>query len=544
VRVAVLAFAFLLSCLQGALAQPVPVGEGYCAKHVCRALLIGNDTYQGPEGWKFSTSVPAVQNVDQALRDVGFETTVRIDSTREEMLSEIRGFSQETSVDVSLIFYAGNGVSADDVPLMLAADITVNGMTEETYRYEGIPYQTFFGSHPGRRLNINIYDTGTVPLEKIHSDAAATKGFGKVDLFADLFANMHPRRPGVETISLFSARRGQAAYDSPLFGELLAGAIRRPGDVLRALAQVAEQMAVETNLGQYPEVAISTVSGESVCLVSCGAVTKGAGKSISEVRQELEKGVCTGDLESDTSGQERFALVIGNNGYQNNDAWGRLTQPVNDADRIADALSATGFTVRKCHNATLSLLREETRNFQEFYDRQVEAAPVGVTPAAFFYFSGHGGADSEGNYLIPTDSEADEADELGADAVSVEKFTSRFVNQGGQIMVVIDACRNALKSSDNKSDFKGMTRIKAWPNMIVASATQPGALARQDSGYATLLAERITRPGIPFYESEARFVFDDVGKAVEKNTEGEQRPVVDSQFSGRFYFQTQTPAAQ
>ncbi|HPF23540.1 MAG TPA: caspase family protein [Hyphomonas sp.] len=540
-RLAAMVWAFLLCCLQGALAEPDKgVGAGYCADHSCRALLIANDDYLGPDGWHFETSVPAAQAVNKALLDVGFQTTVLINATREDMLQAFAAFREMPDVDVSLAFYAGNGFSADDVPLMFPVDATANGLTAEDLIGGTIPYSRLFNAQPGERMHINIYDAGTIPMDQYFPDISNTKGALLVD-YGALYANMFPLQPRVETINLYSARVGQGAFDAPLFGEILAEAIGHPGDIIRALAQVPDRMAVETDLGQYPQIDIQSASGERLCLVSCEAVTKSAGPSIAEVRQELEQGVCEGDLTAGRTAANRYALVIGNNGYQNNDAWGRLTQPVQDADTMAAALTATGFKVRKCHNLTLEGMRRETRDFQDFYDAEVENAPGGVTPAAFFYFSGHGAADSEGNYLIPTDSEADAADELQADALSVNQFASRFADEGGQTMIVIDACRNALKSSDSKSDFKGMTRIKAWPNMIVASATQPGALARQDSGYAALLAERITRPGIPFYESEARFVFDDVGKAVETDTKGEQRPVVDSQFSGRFFFQAPKP---
>jgi uncharacterized caspase-like protein len=183
-------------------------------------------------------------------------------------------------------------------------------------------------------------------------------------------------------------------------------------------------------------------------------------------------------------------------------------------------------------------MRSEIDAFQSFYQQRVENTGNDITPAAFFYFSGHGAADQQTNYMIPTDSKADEADELPEDTISIDQFTSRFPDAGAQIMVVIDACRNALKNSEDKSGHKGLQPFLPRPNMIIASATMPGELAKQDSGYAKFLADRITQAVDNIYESDVEFVFRDVGNSVETATRGQQRPDTTGTFSGRFFFQT------
>ena len=105
-------------------------------------------------------------------------------------------------------------------------------------------------------------------------------------------------------------------------------------------------------------------------------------------------------------------------------------------------------------------------------------------------------------------------------------------------MVVIDACRDALKNSDDKSGNKGLRPFAPHSNIFIASATMPGDVAKQDSGYAKFLADRITLPVENVYESEVGVVFRDVGEQVENETGGEQRPEITGKFSGRFFFQT------
>ena len=398
--------------------------------------------------------------------------------------------------------------------------------------------------HPGTDLNISIVDSGRIDpfapevvVNPIASEGTKGAQIGRKELDEDPFEKSASDRE-VESMLLYSTSPGQTAYDEPLFADIVANAFDKEGDIVRVMAAVADEMAVKTDLFQYPELEVYGVRGRPICLVNCNTPGPGSGASYFDQLQELESGTCEGDSTADLDGSERYALVIGNNGYSETDSWGRLKEPVNDADTISAALNKTDFAVRKCHNLPIERMRSEIDAFQSFYQQRVENTGNDITPAAFFYFSGHGAADQQTNYMIPTDSKADEADELPEDAISIDQFTSRFPDAGAQIMVVIDACRNALKNSEDKSGHKGLQPFLPRPNMIIASATMPGELAKQDSGYAKFLADRITQAVDNIYESEVEFVFRDVGNSVETATRGQQRPDTTGTFSGRFFFQT------
>ena len=105
------------------------------------------------------------------------------------------------------------------------------------------------------------------------------------------------------------------------------------------------------------------------------------------------------------------------------------------------------------------------------------------------------------------------------------------------MIMVIDACRNALKFSIERNGSKGLVPFRRRPNLYIASATQPGEVASEKSGYAQYLADRIMASG-PVYESEVDLVFRDVGQQVYVATNGKQRPMTEGYFNGRFYFQS------
>lgn len=517
-------------------AQSSEVGARYCDTHKCQALLFANDAYDSY--YRLNTSVDGANKVAEALNAIGFDVTVLADTSLEEMQQALAEFEARPGIDISFIYFSGHGHDLNAENILLPIDF--DGETTEQVEYSSIAATTLLINQPGTDLNIAVIDAARVelyppettkgnPSSENPNLTATSKGF----------VPSEPRElRNTESIILYSTQAGQSAYDQPVFPEYLANALLSRGDIVRVLASVADEMAVKTDLYQNPELEVYSVRGRPICLVSCADAAMSARASFAEQRQELESGTCEGTYAVAASGSERYALVIGNNGYSETDSWGRLKEPVNDADTISGALEETDFVVRKCHNLPIELMRSEIEAFQTFYQTRVEDSADGTTPAAFFYFSGHGAADQETNYMIPTDSKADEADELPDDAISIDQFTSRFPDAGAQIMVVIDACRNALKNSDEKSGHKGLQPFLPRPNMIIASATMPGELAKQDSGYAKFLAERITQTVDNIYESEVEFVFRDVGNRVETATRGQQRPDTTGTFNGRFFFHT------
>lgn len=77
-------------------------------------------------------------------------------------------------------------------------------------------------------------------------------------------------------------------------------------------------------------------------------------------------------------GQDRFALVIGNAGY---DAPLRLRNPAHDANALQAALQPLGFTVWKRTDVNLTEMEDVLAEFRQKLTQQ---------SVALFYFAGHG----------------------------------------------------------------------------------------------------------------------------------------------------------
>ncbi|MDR1249530.1 MAG: caspase family protein [Treponema sp.] len=81
------------------------------------------------------------------------------------------------------------------------------------------------------------------------------------------------------------------------------------------------------------------------------------------------------------SAQNRYALVIGNNSYQNDVT--PLNNPANDAEDIAATVRELGYEVTLLTNVTLDRMLLAVDNFSVKLSRNAESE-------GFFWFAGHG----------------------------------------------------------------------------------------------------------------------------------------------------------
>ncbi len=92
--------------------------------------------------------------------------------------------------------------------------------------------------------------------------------------------------------------------------------------------------------------------------------------------------------------QDRVALVIGNDRYDNLPADKQLSKAVNDARAIGRTLEGLGYKVIRGENLTRSQMVDHIFSF-------TQAVKPGDT--AVMFFAGHGVSFSGGNYLLPAD---------------------------------------------------------------------------------------------------------------------------------------------
>lgn len=218
----------------------------------------------------------------------------------------------------------------------------------------------------------------------------------------------------------------------------------------------------------------------------------------------------------------RVALVMGNAAYRSMP----LTNPVNDARAVADALDKLGFKVIRLENATQQQMADAVHQFGD-------ALKDGV---GLFYFAGHGVQVKGNNYLIPVDAAIEREDEVPYKAFDVGQVLAKMESAKNPLnIVILDACRNNPFARGSRSATTGLAQMDAPTGSIVAFATAPGAEAADGSGgnglYTTYLLQNIATPGLKVEE-----VFKRTRVAVKQRSNGRQIPWESTSLEGDFYF--------
>ena len=135
---------------------------------------------------------------------------------------------------------------------------------------------------------------------------------------------------------------------------------------------------------------------------------------------------CTGAQAAPS--EPRLALLIGNAAYKASP----LRNPVNDVRLMEVVLKEAGFTVMKAENASM---REMRRLVREFGDRLKADGGVGL-----FYFAGHGVQVRGENFLISTDSDIRNEDEVADDGLNASTVLEKMQTAGNRVkLVILDA---------------------------------------------------------------------------------------------------------
>ena len=194
--------------------------------------------------------------------------------------------------------------------------------------------------------------------------------------------------------------------------------------------------------------------------------------------------------------QKRFALLVGNQKYARE--VGPLKNPLNDVNLIAASLLKIGFAGRNIHVVKNGNRRTILRAVDR-YSRALKSA--GSDAVGFFYYSGHGVANSQNrrNYLIPVNVRRLDAD-VWYDAIRLDQIVTTLQDTASNAahFVIFDACRNLLNTKTKGS--KGFVPVATKRGMLIAFSTDPGQTA-SDAGsnsgpYAAALAAELVKPGL------------------------------------------------
>ena len=175
---------------------------------------------------------------------------------------------------------------------------------------------------------------------------------------------------------------------------------------------------------------------------------------------------------------KRVALVIGNSAYAKAPA---LTTPKNDAEDMAAALKAVGFTVILGMDLDKQGMERKIREF---------AAALAGAEAGVFHYSGHGLQVSNVNYLVPVDAELATATALDFEAIRFDLVQRTMERETKTNILFLDACRNnplsrnlARALGTRSTDIgNGLAEAKPGAGTLISFSTQPGNVALDGAG--------------------------------------------------------------
>jgi uncharacterized caspase-like protein len=257
-----------------------------------------------------------------------------------------------------------------------------------------------------------------------------------------------------------------------------------------------------------------------------GTSSKGIQENRGENNHINESERVAGFLKELPANSNRVALVIGNGDYGSLP----LSNPINDADDIANLLNELDFSVTSVTNANQAAM---DRAIQGFGDK-LHGDKIGL-----FYYSGHGVQYQGKNYMIPLGaiSNIDKPSDLNTDAIGLDSVLSMMEKAKNKLnIVVLDACRDNPFPGFKKGDQKpGLAPIGSAEGMLVAYATSPNKAAltskERNSPYTKHLLRFMENSDLPI-----ELMLKKVRVAVKNETDGEQTPWYAASMEGDFMF--------
>ena len=221
----------------------------------------------------------------------------------------------------------------------------------------------------------------------------------------------------------------------------------------------------------------------------------------------------------------RIALVIGNGHYP--DAAAPLTQPINDARGLTEALRRDGFDVDVVEDAS-----------RDDMARAVERLKSRVKPdsVVMLFFGGYGVQVGRESYMLPIDATIWKESDVRRQGISVESVLAAMTAQGARAkLVVIDASRRNPYERRFRAFSHGLAPIEAPANALILSSATPGKVADDSDGqHSVLVGELLNHVGEQGAGAES--IFNKTRVAISKATEGAQVPSVSSSLQEELRF--------
>ena len=171
------------------------------------------------------------------------------------------------------------------------------------------------------------------------------------------------------------------------------------------------------------------------------------------------------------AGSRPQAFVVGIDAYA---AVPKLTRAANDARAVTERLDRLGFATTLVVDGDGATIRERFGDFK---------SGIPGDGAAFLYFAGHGVQLHGTNYLLPRDVDCDSPEAFSRTALSLNELLADLAGlRPGQVVVVIDACRNFLREVDLPGRQAGMTSVSAPGGFYLLYSAGAGEFALESLG--------------------------------------------------------------
>ena len=220
----------------------------------------------------------------------------------------------------------------------------------------------------------------------------------------------------------------------------------------------------------------------------------------------------------------KIALCIGNANYPE----GRLKNPCNDANDVADRLELLGFVVRKLTDASIVEIEKALKELSD----ELSKAHVGL-----FFFAGHAMQIEGTNFLTAVDSNFYSEVEAKHSSLSLDKVLDVFDKAGNATSIVLlDACRNnPFERQWRGGNTLGLASVYAPKGTIIAFSTSPGQTASDGRGkngaFTAALLAHIDTQNVSIED-----LFKRVRNTLSASTLGKQTSWEHTSLMGDFFF--------
>jgi len=215
-------------------------------------------------------------------------------------------------------------------------------------------------------------------------------------------------------------------------------------------------------------------------------------------------------------GATQLALIIGNGHYP--DAEKPLSQPINDASGLADAMRRRGFDVDMVEDATKSDMA-----------RAVERLKSKIKPGSvvMLFFGGYGVQSGRESYMIPVDATIWKESDVRHEGTSIDAVLHAMSERGARAkLVVLDASRRNPYERRFRSYSHGLAPISAPNNALILLSNTPGKVGDDTTSEHSVLVTQLLNEFDTQVSAEG--IFKKTRIAVSRISNGEQMPSVSS----------------